>query len=94
MCTEFSLFPFPRTKHCGVEGAEKALSYTYVHKITNVSVLYIEYTLNDFDVDQSFPCFYFLHLHPYSYNKTPLPIQQNTVRMWGMGEKNLFSSYT
>ena len=52
-----SSFPYNK-KHCGVEGAEKALSYTHVHKIINVSVLYMEYRLTDFDVDQSFtlPC--------------------------------------
>jgi hypothetical protein len=32
--------------------------FTHVHKITNVPVLYIENTHNDFDVDHSFPCFY------------------------------------
>jgi hypothetical protein len=28
-------------------------------------------------------------LHPYSCNKTPLPIQQKSVKMGGGGEKNL-----
>jgi hypothetical protein len=62
---------------------KKNLSFTHVHKITNVPVLYIENTHNDFDVDHSCPWFYsYLYAHT-ATTKPLLPIQQISVRMRG-----------
>jgi hypothetical protein len=57
--------------------------FTHVHKITNVPVLYIENTHNDFDVVHSCPWFYsYLYAHT-ATTKPLLPIQQISVRMRG-----------
>jgi hypothetical protein len=62
---------------------KKNLSFTHVHKITNVPVLYIENTHNDFDVVHSCPWFYsYLYAHT-ATTKPLLPIQQISVRMRG-----------
>jgi len=86
-----SSFPYNK-KHCGVEGAEKALSYTHVHKIINVSVLYMEYRLTDFDVDQSFtlPCSVsYLSIHT-AVTKPLFPYIKECKDGGGGGERKIF----
>jgi len=73
-------FSFSLSQNKNTVGWRKNLSFTHVHKITNVPVLYIENTHNNFNVDHSFPCFYFT-------TKPLLPIQQNSVRMRGRDER-------
>ena len=73
-------FSFSLSQNKNTVGWRKNFSFTHVHKITNVPVLYIENTHNDFDMDHSFPCFYFT-------TKPLLPIQQNSVRMRGRDER-------
>jgi hypothetical protein len=73
-------FSFSLSQNKNTVGWRKNLSFTHVHKITNVPVLYIENTHNNFNVDHFFPCFYFT-------TKPLLPIQQNSVRMRGRDER-------
>ena len=88
-----SSFPYNK-KHCGVEEAAKALSYTHVHKIINVSVLYMEYRLTEFDVDQSFtlPCSVsYLSIHT-AVTKPLFPYSKECKDGGGGGrEKSLFT---